>query len=79
VPSADLDPPEHLIVQQGVFAGDHFWTALNRLADRRGHNGHHRYLAGDNEPTNRYSLHCVTCGQVIATMLVLREEPTPPA
>jgi hypothetical protein len=37
------------------------------------------YLAGDGEPTNRYSLHCVTCGQVIATMLAQREEPTPPA
>jgi hypothetical protein len=79
VASAESDPPEHLIVHQDVFAGDHFWTALDRLADRRGHDGHTRYLAGDGEPTNRYSLRCVTCGRVIATMLVQREEPTPPA
>jgi hypothetical protein len=79
VASADVDPPGHLIVRQDVFAGARFWTALDRLADGRGHDGHQRYLAGDGGPNNRYSFHCVTCWQVIATMVVQREEQSLPA
>jgi hypothetical protein len=73
---ADVAEPEHLVVQQSVFAGDHFWAALNRLADRRGHDGHQTYLVGETERTDRYALQCVTCGQVVAVMVVERARPT---
>lgn len=76
VTTADSDGPEHLVVQQAVFAGPQFWAALNRLADRRGHEGHDRYLAGTSEHTDRYALHCATCRQLVATMLVEREAET---
>src|SRR3712207_5690268 len=65
--------PEHLIVQQAVFAGAHFWAALNRLADRGGHEGHDRYLAGSSERTDQYVLQCVTCACPIAVMLIERD------
>jgi hypothetical protein len=57
-----------------VFSGDHFWVALDRLADRRGHEGHDRYLVGEADQTDRYALRCATCRQVVATMRVEREE-----
>ena len=68
--------PDHLVVQPGVFAGQRFWAALDRLADRRGHHGHQRYLVGDSHHINRYALHCVTCGRSVATMVVAREADT---
>lgn len=74
VPAGQAEP-EHLIVQQAVFAGARFWTALDRLADRRGHEGHDRYLWGGAEATNRYALRCRTCQRSVATMLVEREDP----
>jgi len=64
---------EHLLVAQGVFAGDQFWAALNRLAQRRGHDGHQRYLLGSAEQTSRYELRCVSCKRAIVTMDVQRE------
>jgi hypothetical protein len=67
--------PAHLIVQQAVFAGERFWAALNRRADESGHEGHDRYLAGENEPTNRYVMRCATCHLVVVTMRVEREDP----
>jgi len=73
MPAADTAEPAHLIVQQSVFGGEHFWAALNRLADRRGHHGHDRYLGGATQPTNQYAFHCMTCSQVVATMVVERE------
>jgi hypothetical protein len=73
VPTERAAEPEHLIVEQAVFAGDHFWAALNRLADRRGHEGHDRHLAGEAERTDRYALRCTTCRHVVATMQVERE------
>jgi hypothetical protein len=72
VSTADPDV-EHLIVAQDIFAGDRFWAALDRLAQRRGHDGHQRYLLGAAEPTNRYEFRCVSCERVIATMDVQRE------
>ena len=64
---------EHLIVAQDVFAGDRFWAALNRLAQRRGHDGHQRYLLGSAEQTSRYELRCVSCERAIATMNIRDE------
>jgi hypothetical protein len=75
VTTVDPDQPEHLVVQEAVFAGAHFWVALNRLADGRGHEGHDRYLTGSSEHTDRYTLYCVTCARPVATMLVEREAP----
>ncbi|HKT04748.1 MAG TPA: hypothetical protein VJT31_34980 [Rugosimonospora sp.] len=75
VNAAALEPPDHLVVQQSVFAGERFWVALNRLADQRGHDGHQRYLCGSVEHTDQYALRCITCDRVIATMLVEREPP----
>lgn len=65
--------PEHLLVAQAVFAGERFWSALERLADRRGHDGHSRVLVGFTEPTNRYELQCLRCERPIATMDVARD------
>jgi hypothetical protein len=76
MPPTDAANPEHLVVQQSEFAGDRFWAALSRLADRRGHDGHQTYLTGESERTDHYMLPCVTCGRVIATMIVEREPPT---
>jgi hypothetical protein len=76
VTKADPAAPDHLVVQQAVFASEHFWAALNRLAARRGHDGHQRYLVGTTEHTDWYALRCATCDQVVATMLVERE-PAP--
>jgi hypothetical protein len=75
VPLANAGEPEHLVVQQSAFAGDRFWAALNRLAERRGHDGHQTYLVGETERTHRYALQCVTCGQAVAVMVVEREQP----
>jgi hypothetical protein len=57
-------------VVQDVFAGDRFWAALDRLAQRRGHDEHPRMLRGTTESTGRYELRCVGCEQTIATMEV---------
>jgi hypothetical protein len=67
------DEPEHLLVAQEVFAGDRFWAALDRLADRRGHDEHPRVLVGLIDPINRYELRCVRCERPIATMDVRRD------
>jgi hypothetical protein len=64
-------------VQQSEFAGARFWAALNRLADRRGHDGHQTYLTGESKRTDHYTLQCVTCERAIATMVVEREPTTP--
>jgi hypothetical protein len=72
VATADPAEPERLVVQESVFAGERFWAALNRLANRRGHDGHDRYLVGGGERTDQYALQCATCGLVVATMLVER-------
>jgi len=64
---------EHLIVAQDVFAGDRFWVALNRLAQRRGHDGHQRFLLGSADRTSWYEFRCVSCERAIATMNVQRE------
>lgn len=60
------------MVQQDVFAGERFRAALDRLADREGHEGHQRYLVGQAEVTDRYELRCGTCERPIATMTVQR-------
>jgi hypothetical protein len=78
VTTADPAAPDHLVVQQAVFGGEQFWAALNRLAARRGHDGHQRYLVGTTEHTDRYALRCATCDQVVATMLVEREPAAGP-
>jgi hypothetical protein len=62
---------EFLEVCEG--AGDRFWAALDRLAQRQGHDGHRRYLLAAAEPTNRYEFRCVSCERTIATMDVQRE------
>jgi hypothetical protein len=67
---------EHLVVAQDVFAGERFWAALDRLAERRGHDGHQRVLRGSVEPTSRYEFRCVSCDRPIATMDVQREAST---
>lgn len=72
---ADQDV-EHLIVAQDIFAGDRFWAALDRLAQRRGHDGHQQALLGAAEPTNCYEFRCVSCERAIATMEVQREAET---
>lgn len=69
---ADQDV-EHLIVAEDIFAGDRFWAALDRLAQRRGRDGHERVLLGAAEPTNCYEFWCVSCERAIATMEVQRE------
>jgi hypothetical protein len=74
---------EHLIVAQEIFAGDQFWAALDRLAERRGHDGHQRFLLGSAEQISRYEFRCVSCERAIATMDVQREAltgscPAPP-
>ena len=75
---------DHLLVAQSVFAGDRFWAALDRLAQRLGHDEHQRFLRGVPEPTNWYEFCCVSCDRVIVTMAVQREDerqgqPTPGA
>ncbi len=71
--TSDVGEPEHLLVAQDVFAGDRFWAALDRLADRRGHDAHPRILVGLTDPTSRYELRCVRCEQPVATMGVRRD------
>lgn len=66
----------HLLVKSNACAGDTFWAAFNRLADRDGHEGHQRYLVGEKVATDQYRLWCSTCGRPVATMCVDR---TPPA
>jgi hypothetical protein len=66
---------DHLLVTQSVFAGDQFWAALDRLAQRRGHDEHQRFVRGVPEPTNWYEFCCVPCDRVIATMAVQRDDP----
>ena len=68
----DLEP---MLVQQDLFAGEQFWTTLNRLADRRGHQDHQRVLVGSAEQTSRYELRCLSCARPVATIDVLRETP----
>ena len=70
VGTEDLEP---LIVQQEVFAGEQFWAALDRLAERRGHEDHQRVLVGSAEQTTRYELRCLSCARPIATIDVRRE------
>ncbi|GGM23109.1 hypothetical protein ACFFX1_10715 [Dactylosporangium sucinum] len=71
------DDPDRLLVPQDLFAGDRFWSALDRLADRRGHGGHQRVLVGFTDPTSHYELQCLPCGRPIATMDVRRDtEPS---
>lgn len=71
--TSGTDEPEHLLIAQDVFAGDRFWAALDRLADRRGHDGHPRILVGLADPTSRYELRCVRCERPVATMDVRRD------
>ncbi len=71
--TSGTDEPEHLLVAQGVFAGERFWAALDRLADRQGHDGHSRVLVGSADPTSRYELRCVRCERPIATIDVRRD------
>jgi hypothetical protein len=72
VSSADRQV-EHLLVAQSVFAGDRFWAALERLAQRLGHDDHQRLLRGTTEPTTWYEYRCLSCDRAIATMDVQRE------
>jgi hypothetical protein len=64
------DPPPHHLVAAQEFAGDRFWSAADRLAARLGHGDHSRQLLGEVERLNHYALHCVSCGQAIATFEV---------
>jgi hypothetical protein len=66
--------PEDLVVAQSVFGGSRFWSGLDRLADRQGHNDHARVLTGRPEPTNRYTYSCITCGTDLAVLTVTRDD-----
>jgi hypothetical protein len=76
VPDSGAAPVE-LVVAQEHFAGAPFWAAAGRLADRLGHGDHPSTLLGQIEPTDRYRLCCLRCGQVLAVFTVLRNPVSP--
>jgi hypothetical protein len=55
------DPAPHHLVAAQEFAGDRFWSAVDRLAARLGHGDHSRQLLGEVERLNYYALRCAAC------------------
>jgi hypothetical protein len=69
--------PDPVQVRQAVFGSDRFWARLNQLADARGHEGHTRWLTGQIDLSNAYTLWCQRCGTAAVEMLVDREPAFP--
>jgi len=65
----------HLVVKAKDFATTRFWDALNRLADREGHEGHARFMVGSAQHLDRYEYQCHTCNTTVAEFVVTATGP----